>query len=62
MTAMDDHVNGVQAMRNGEHSRVLKLGADHDLYEGVRLVVDRRGSLVEDQYLGLPENGSSDAD
>ena len=49
-------------MSDGEYSGVLELGADHDLYEGVRLVVDRRGGLVEDQYLGLPEDGSSDTD
>jgi hypothetical protein len=49
-------------MRDGKHCGVLELGADHDLYEGVCLVIDRRGGLVEDQYLGLPEDGSSYTD
>lgn len=53
--------DGVEPVRYGEDSAVLKLGADGGLDEVVGLQVDGSRGLVQDEDPGLPQEGSGQA-
>ena len=49
--------DGVEAVSDGEHRTIPELCLDRGLDQVVCLQVDRRRRLVQDQDLGLPEQG-----
>ena len=53
--------DGVEPVRDGQHGAVEELGPDGRLDEVVSLKVDRGRGLVEDQNLGLSQQGSGQA-
>ena len=50
--------DGVEAVGDGQHGAVLKLGPDRGLDQGVGLQVHGRRGFVQDQDLRLPQQSS----
>ncbi len=53
--------DGVESVRDGQHGALFELGADRVLDEIVRLQVDRRRRLVQNQNLGFAQQSSGQA-